>query len=213
VARLLYSAIASLDGYVVDAEGSFDWAAPSDEVHAFVNDLERPIGTYVYGRRMYDVMRYWAGDDPTADASSVSADYRRIWQSADKVVVSSSLTMVDTPRTELVPAFDAGDLARRKATAAADLSIGGPTLAAEAFRAGLVDEVSLFLHPISVGGGTPALPRDATVKLELAEQRTFGDGVVHLRYVVDRPLVLPRHPAVDGGAQHDRAGDRAEPVV
>ena len=184
MARLLYAAIASLDGYTVDATGSFSWAAPSEEVHAFVNDLERPVGTYVYGRRMWEVMRYWAGDDPADDRSSVSADYRRIWQSTDKLVVSGSLTEVDTPRTELVGAFDPEDLARRKATATADLGIGGPTLATEAFRAGLVDEVSLFLHPISVGGGTPALPRDLTVALELVEQRSFADGVIYLRYLV-----------------------------
>jgi dihydrofolate reductase len=183
VANLLYSAIASLDGYVVDAAGNFDWAAPSEEVHAFVNDRERPVATYVYGRRMYEVMRYWAGD-AGSDHSPVSADYRRIWQSADKVVVSGSLTGVDTPRTELVGDFAALDLAHRKATAAADLSIGGPTLAAEAFRAGLVDEVSLFLHPVSVGGGTPALPRETRVSLRLLEQHTFGDGVVFLRYLV-----------------------------
>ena len=186
MARLLYSAIASLDGYTVDTTGSFAWAAPSEEVHAFVNDRERTVGTYVYGRRMWEVMRYWASEDPGADRSSVSADYWRIWQSADKVVVSSTLTEVDTPRTELVRDLDAADLAQRKATAAADLGIGGPTLAADAFRAGLVDEVSLYLHPVSVGGGTPALPRDTTVPLRLAEQHTFGDGVVFLRYLVDR---------------------------
>ena len=185
MARLLYAAIASLDGYTVDASGSFAWAAPNEEVHAFVNDLERPIGTYVYGRRMWEVMRYWAGDDPSDDDSPVSADYRRIWQATDKVVVSRSLAAVDTERTELVGAFDADDLARRKATATADLSIGGPTVAAQAFRAGLVDEVSLFLHPVSVGGGTPALPRDLKVSLELLEQRSFADGVVYLRYRVD----------------------------
>ena len=187
MARLLYSAIASLDGYTVDVSGSFAWAVPNEEVHAFVNDRERTVGTYVYGRRMWEVMRYWASDDNGSDRSSVSADYRRIWQAADKVVVSSTLTEVDTPRTELVHDFGAAGLAQRKATSRADLGIGGPTLAAEAFRAGLVDEVSLYLHPVSVGGGTPALPRDATVALRLAEQHTFGDGVVFLRYLVDRP--------------------------
>lgn len=186
MARLLYSAIASLDGYTVDSAGSFAWAAPGEEVHAFINDRERTVGTYVYGRRMYEVMRYWAGDDPDMDRSSVSADYRRIWQSADKVVVSTSLTAVDTTRTELVNAFDAADLAHRKASAEADLGIGGPTLAAEAFRAGLVDEVSLYLHPVSVGDGTPALPRDVLLSLKLAEQHTFGDGVVFMRYDVVR---------------------------
>ncbi|SDO94393.1 Dihydrofolate reductase [Pedococcus dokdonensis] len=182
MARLLYSAIASLDGYTVDADGDFAWAAPSDEVHAFVNDRERTIGTYVYGRRMYDVMRYWAGR-PEPDEQPVSAEYRQIWQAADKVVVSSSLEGAETPRTELVRSFDSAGLHHRKATATADLGIGGPTLAAEAFRAGLVDEVSLYLHPVSVGGGIPALPRDLTVRLQLVEQHTFGDGVVYLRYL------------------------------
>jgi dihydrofolate reductase len=182
VAKLLYSAIASLDGYTVDASGSFDWAAPSEEVHAFVNERERGVGTYVYGRRMYDVMRYWATDHP-ADETPVSAQYRRIWQGADKVVVSGSLEEVDTPRTELVRTVEEADLAHRKLVATADLGIGGPTLAAQAIRAGLVDEVSLYLHPVSVGGGTPALPRDLQVRFRLVEQHTFGDGVVFLRYL------------------------------
>ena len=184
MARLLYSAIASLDGYTVDAAGSFAWAAPSAEVHGFVNDRERTIGTYVYGRRMYEVMRYWEGGADVSDPSPVSAEYRRIWQSADKLVVSTSLEEVDTARTELVRSFAAADLGHRKAAAAADLGIGGPTLAAEALRAGLVDEVSLYLHPVSVGGGTPALPTDVRLELELAEQHTFTDGVVYLRYLV-----------------------------
>ena len=186
MARLHYTAIASLDGFVVDAAGSFDWAAPSEEVHAFVNDRERMIGTYLYGRRMYAVMRYWATDDADAEAQSRAAtDYRRIWQAADKVVVSTTLDSVDTPRTELVTTFDADAIRHRKAAAAADLGIGGPTLVAQALRAGLVDEVGLFLHPVSVGGGTPALPRDARVDLRLVEQHTFADGVVFLRYTVE----------------------------
>ena len=185
MARLRYTAISSLDGYVVDVSGSFDWAAPSEEVHSFVNERERPVGTYLYGRRMWDVMRYWATADHDADdASPASADYRRIWQAADKVVHSRSLAGVDTPRTELVAEFDAEAVRHRKATAAADLSIGGPTLAAEALRAGLVDEVALYLHPVSVGGGTPALPRQHRAELVLAEQHTFRDGVVFLRYDV-----------------------------
>ncbi|MEO6412216.1 MAG: dihydrofolate reductase family protein [Pedococcus sp.] len=187
MARLHYTAIASLDGYVVDASGSFDWAAPSEEVHAFINDRERTIGTYLYGRRMYDVMRYWATEDTESDtASRAAGDYRRIWQAADKIVVSTTLDSVDTPRTELVTTFDAKAIRHRKATAAADLSIGGPTLAAEALREGLVDEVSLFLHPVAVGGGTPALPRDLVVDLRLVEQHTFGDGVVFVRYLVEQ---------------------------
>jgi dihydrofolate reductase len=183
VARLLYSAIASLDGYVVDTEGRFDWAAPDEEVHAFVNDRERAVGTYLYGRRMYDVMRYWADPDPQADSASAAVgDYRRIWQAADKVVFSTTLRSVDTPRTELVALLDPDALRRHKATATADLSIGGPTLAAQALRAGLVDEIGLFLHPVSVGGGTPALPHEVRLDLALAEQHTFAHGVVFLRY-------------------------------
>jgi dihydrofolate reductase len=184
MARLHYSAIASLDGYVVDADGRFDWAAPGEEVHAFVNDRERGIGTYLYGRRMFEVMRYWAGTDPEADRSPVSAGYRQIWQAADKVVLSRSLASVDTPRTVLLPGFDADVVRRLKDEATAELSIGGPTVAAEALRAGLVDEVSLYLHPVSVGGGTPALPPGARVDLRLLEQHTFHDGVVFLRYEV-----------------------------
>ena len=185
MARLLYSAIASLDGYVVDAQGSFDWAAPQEEVHAFVNDRERTVGTYLYGRRMYEVMRYWADSDPEADSlSAASRDYRRIWQAADKVVFSTTLRSVDTPRTELVPLLDPDALRRHKATATADLSIGGPTLAAHALRARLVDEIGLFLHPVTVGGGTPALPLHVRLDLTLVEHRTFSDGVVFLRYDV-----------------------------
>lgn len=184
MARLRYGAIASLDGYVVDAAGSFAWAAPSEEVHAFVNDRERGTGTYLYGRRMFEVMRYWAGTDPEADRSPVSAAYREIWQSADKVVFSSSLETVDTPRTELLPVFDIAVVRRLKEEASADLSIGGPTIAAAALRAGLVDDVSLYLHPVAVGGGTPALPLKVRTDLTLVEQHVFEDGVVFLRYEV-----------------------------
>ena len=184
MARLHYTAIASLDGYVVDAAGSFAWAAPGEEVHAFVNDRERAIGTYLYGRRMFDVMRYWAGSDPEADRSPVSAAYRELWQAADKVVFSGSLESVDTPRTVLLPELDPGVVRQLKQAATADLSIGGPTIAAQALRAGLVDDVSLYLHPLGVGGGTPALPRGARTDLTLVEQHTFADGVVFLRYEV-----------------------------
>jgi len=184
VARLHYSAIASLDGYVVDADGRFDWAAPGAEVHQFVNDRERAIGTYLYGRRMYEIMRYWAGTDPDADRSPVSAEYRQIWQAAEKVVCARTMASVDTPRTELLPELDPSAVRRLKDEATADLSIGGPTVAAAALAAGLVDEVSLFLHPLSVGGGTPALPPGSRLDLRLVEERTFSDGVVLLRYTV-----------------------------
>nr|WP_270888341.1 dihydrofolate reductase family protein [Pedococcus sp. 5OH_020] len=181
--RLRYSAITSLDGYVADSTGRFDWARPTEELHRLVNDSEREVGTYLYGRRMFEVMRYWDAADESADRSSTSAEYRRIWQSADKVVYSATLTEVSTRRTRLVPRFDAEEVRRLKEESQADLSVGGPTLAAEAFRAGLVDELTLYLTPVNVGGGTAALPADVPLELHLLEQRTVG-GVAMLRYAV-----------------------------
>ena len=182
MARLIYSAIASLDGYVADENGNFDWAAPDDEVHRFVNDLERQVGTYLYGRRMYEVMKFWE-TTPTVDAqSAVMKDYAEIWQAANKVVFSRSLGAVTTARTRLERDFDPEAVRQLKASAARDLSVGGPHLAAEAIHAGLVDEYHLFLHPIVVGGGNQALPDDMRIKLELVDERRFESGVVHLRY-------------------------------
>lgn len=186
MARLVYTAITSLDGYVVDAQGSFEWAAPDEDVHAVVNERERQVGTYVYGRRMYEVMRYWGGADEAADQSEVVADYRSIWQRADKVVVSRTLTDADlgTERTTLRPDLDPVWLRSLKQSSPTDLSVGGPTLAAEALRHGLVDEVTLFVNPTSVGGGTPALPRDQRLELALVGHRSFADGTVMLSYGV-----------------------------
>jgi dihydrofolate reductase len=185
VARLVYSAIASLDGYVVDADGSFDWAAPDEEVHAFVNDLERPIGTHLYGRRMYEVMRFWetapADADPGA-APDVTADFAGIWQAAHKVVYSTSLAAVSTARTRLERTFDADAVRQLVAAADRDVTVGGPTLAAAAIGAGLVDDLHLFLVPTVVGGGTRALPDDVRLDLELVDEHRFGSGVVHLQY-------------------------------
>jgi dihydrofolate reductase len=181
VADLIYSAIASLDGYVVDADGSFDWAAPDEEVHAFVNDLERPIGTYLYGRRMYDVMTYWE----TADTGpGVGGDFARIWQSADKVVYSTTLESVSTARTKLQRRLDPDGIQALKEQAAADITIGGPTLAAVALKAGLVDACHLFVTPMVVGGGTRWLPDDLRLRLDLLEETRFRSGVVHLHYRV-----------------------------
>jgi len=177
---LVYSAIASLDGYVVDAEGSFDWAAPDDEVHAFVNELERPIDTYLYGRRMYETMVSWDDADAFADASPVSREFSEIWRAADKVVYSRTLESVSSARTRLERAFDPE--AVRQLKAAGDLSVGGAELAAQALNAGLVDEIQLFLNPVSVGGGTPALPQGLRLDLELVDERRFGNGVVYVRY-------------------------------
>ena len=180
MARLIYSAIASLDGYVADADGRFDWAAPDEEVHRFVNDLERPVGTYLFGRRMYEVMAYW--ENPPAGQRPVSEDFARIWQGADKIVYSRTLSAATTARTRIEPDFDPDAVRQLKATAERDLTVGGPGLAAEAFAAGLVDDVHLFLIPILVGGGTRALPENVRVELELLDERRFTSGVVYLHY-------------------------------
>jgi dihydrofolate reductase len=181
MAKLIYSAIASLDGYVADEDGKFDWAAPDEEVHAFVNDLERPVGTYLYGRRMYEVMAVWETID---DPAPVMRDYAEIWRAADKVVYSKTLDAVPTPRTRLERDFDPDAVRRMKATAQSDISVGGPELAAEAIAAGLVDELHLFVTPVVVGRGKRSLPNNVRVNLELLDERRFGDGVVHLHYGV-----------------------------
>jgi dihydrofolate reductase len=185
MAKLIYSAISSLDGYVADAEGKFDWSAPDEAVHKFVNDLERPIGTYLYGRRMYEVMRYWETAPTTEGEPSAELEYAKIWQAADKLVYSRSLEDVSTARTRIEREFDLHTIQQLKAAAARDISIGGPTLAAQALKLGLVDECHLFLSPIVVGGGTQALPDNVRLKLELLDERRFGNGVVHLHYRVE----------------------------
>lgn len=183
MALLTYTTIASLDGYVADKDGKFDWAMPDTEVHTFVNDLERLAGTYLYGRRIYEVMAYW---ETTPDRSQPAhiRDYAEIWQAADKIVYSTSLDAVTTTRTRLERRFDTEAVRRMKATADRDLTIAGPTLAGHALRAGLVDEYRTIVTPIVVGGGTPALPDDVRVPLELADERRFGNGMVYLRYRV-----------------------------
>lgn len=182
MAALVYSAIASLDGYVSDEDGGFDWAGPDPQVHAFVNDLERPIGTYLYGRRMYETMRYWDTAGTTRDLPPYVTDYAAIWRAAEKVVFSRSLPGVSTARTRLERAFDPDAIRALKEHADADVSIGGPDLAAEAIRAGLVDEYRLFLHPVLIGGGAPALPAKIRIALQLQQERRFDGGVVFLRY-------------------------------
>jgi dihydrofolate reductase len=179
VAKLIYTAIMSLDGYVADEDGNFDWAEPDEEVHAFVNDLERPIGTYLYGRRMYEVMVAW---ETITDELPFIRDYAEIWRAGDKIVYSRSLPMVSSARTRIERSFDSDAVRRLKAAADRDISVGGPNLAAQAIRAGLVDEIHLFLAPIVVGRGTRALPDDVRVELELLAERRFGNGVVHLAY-------------------------------
>ena len=182
--RLLFSAIASIDGYTVDSSGSFDWAQPDEEVHAFVNDRERDIGTYLYGRRMYETMRVW--QDLGDSEEPVIADYAAVWQSSDKVVFSSTLSEVTTPKTRLQSRFDPEEVRRLVAGTDNDVSIGGPTLAAAAFAAGLVDQVRLFLVPVAVGGGTPALPQGQFLRLRLLEERAFAGGTLGLQYAVEK---------------------------
>ena len=182
MAKLIYSAITSLDGYVADEDGNFDWAAPDEELHRFVNDQERSVGTYLYGRRMYEVMAYWGTAPTQVDQQPFLGDYAGIWQAADKIVYSRTLASASTARTRVERAFDPEAVRRLKASAGADLSVGGPGLAASAFGAGLVDECHLFLSPIIVGGGTPALPDKVRVELELLDERRFGNGVVHLHH-------------------------------
>jgi dihydrofolate reductase len=182
LANLIYSAIASLDGYVADEKGNFDWAAPDEEVHAFVNDLERTVGTYLYGRRMYEVMVFWESPDLLADKAPVVRDFAEIWQAAGKIVYSRTLESVSSARTQIEHDFEPEKVRRLKAGADRDITLGGPDLAAQAIRAGLVDEFHLFVAPIVVGGGKRSLPDGALLKLELTDERRFGSGVVYLRY-------------------------------
>jgi dihydrofolate reductase len=182
MAKLIYSAISSLDGYVADAEGNFDWSMPDEEVHRFVNALERPIGTYLYGRRLYEVMRYW-DTAPTGNGEpSAEQEYAQIWQAAEKIIYSTSLESVSTARTRIERDFDPEAIERMKTTAAVDIAVGGATLAAQALGMGLVDECHFFLSPVVVGGGTAALPDNVRIDLELLDERRFGNGVVHLQY-------------------------------
>jgi dihydrofolate reductase len=184
MAKLIYSAITSVDECVADESGKFDWAAPSAEVHAFVNDLERQIGTYLYGRRMYEVMKYWETAPTTGSDAREVLDYAKIWKAAEKVVYSKSLASVTTAKTRIERRFDAESVRRMKAEASRDISVGGPHLAAEALGAGLVDEIHLLLTPIIVGGGNRALPDGVRAGLELLDQRRFDNGVMHLHYSV-----------------------------
>ena len=182
MAKLIYAALTSLDGYVADESGNFDWAAPDEEVHRFVNELERGIGTYLYGRRMYEVMAYWETADTSSDQPEYIRDYAEIWQSADKIVYSKTLETVSSDRTRIEPEFEPEAVTRMKGGAAQDMGIGGPELASQAIEAGLVDEYHFFLAPVTVGGGKRSLPGDARLDLELLDERRFGNGMVHLHY-------------------------------
>jgi dihydrofolate reductase len=183
VARLIYTAITSIDGYVEDADGRFDWAAPDDEVHAFVNELERPVGTYLYGRRMYETMAYWESPPGFAEQPPVVQEFAQIWQAADKIVYSTTLQMASSARTRIERELDPEAVRQLKATASADMTVGGAELAAQAIDAGLVDEYRLFLVPVVVGAGKHALPdRRIRLNLELLDERRFRSGTVYLRY-------------------------------
>ena len=188
--KLIYSAITSLDGYVNDEDGNFDWAEPDEEVHAFVNELERPIGTYLYGRRLYETMVYWETAHTHAD-HPVEREYAELWQAADKVVYSRTLAPVASARTRVERDFDPDAVRQMKAASARDLTVGGSNLAAQAITAGLVDECHLFVAPILVGGGTPAFPHGVRSQLELADERRFGNGMVHLHYRIGPGTVTP----------------------
>jgi dihydrofolate reductase len=183
---LQYLMLASLDGYARDASGSFDWAVPDDEVHAAVNDASRDVATFLYGRSMYEVMTAWQtiATDPDDPVPAPVHEWAQLWRGADKVVYSATLDAVSTPHTRLVRRFDADEVRALKESADRDLAVSGPTLAAAAFESGLVDEVRLFLAPVTVGGGLPVLPRDRSVDLELTGERRFASGVVELDYTV-----------------------------
>jgi dihydrofolate reductase len=182
MAKLIYSAITSLDGYVADEDGNFDWAAPDEEVHAFVNDLERPVGIYLYGRRIYEVMVAWETMDTGPDQTPVMRDFAEIWRAANKIVYSRTLETVSSAKTRIERDFDPEAVRQMKARAGRDISVGGPDLAAQAIKAGLVDECHLFVSPIVVGGGKQSLPDNVRLKLDLLDERRFGNGVVHLHY-------------------------------
>jgi dihydrofolate reductase len=186
--KLVYTAIASLDGYVADESGKWEWSIPDDEVHAFVNDAGRGVGTYLMGRRMYEVLVAWEDFESFEDQRPVMRDFADVWRNADKVVYSRTLEKPSSARTRIERAFDPDAVSELKAAADRDLEVGGPELAAQAIAAGLVDEIRLYLSPVIVGGGKPALPAGLGVDLDLLDERRFANGVVHLHYAVRTPL-------------------------
>jgi dihydrofolate reductase len=182
MAKLIYSTITSLDGYVEDSAGNFQWAAPDDEVFAYINDLERPVGTYLYGRRLYETMVYWETAHLLPDQNSVERDFMEIWQAAEKIVYSTTLGEISSVRTQIRRSFDPDEIRLLKESSERDITVGGPDLAAQAIKAGLVDEFDLITTPVMVGGGKPSLPSDVWLTLTLLELRRFENGVVHRRY-------------------------------
>jgi len=184
MAKLIYVANVSLDSYIEDAQGRFEWTAPSDEVFTFITDLVRPVSTYLYGRRLYETMAVWEADPTLAAQSELMADFANVWHAADKIVYSTTLQVLSTTNTRLERRFDPDSVREMKASAVGDLTVGGSTLAAHAFNAGLVDECQLFIYPVLLGEGKPAFPSDARVQLALLDEHRFGNGVVNLRYRV-----------------------------
>jgi dihydrofolate reductase len=184
MAKLIYVVNLSLDGFIEDAKGEFEWTAPDDEVFIFITDLVRSVGTHLYGRRLYQTMAVWETDPTLAAQSELMADFANVWQAADKIVYSTTLPVVSTTNTRLERSFDPDAVRELKTSAATDLTVGGSTLAAHAFDAGLIDECQLFIYPVLVGDGKPAFLSDARVQLDLLEEHRFGNGVVHLRYRV-----------------------------
>ena len=186
MADLIYAAQTSLDGYIADENGDFDWAAPDSDVHAFINDLERPIGTYLYGQRLYETMVYWETSGAEPGRSPAERDYAKLWRAADKVVYSTTLPEAGSDRTRIERTFDPAAVRAMKDAADRDLSIGGPALAAHALQAGLVDEVRVFVYPVIIGSGNPFLPDRLRADLRLLDERRFDSGVVYLRYRLGR---------------------------
>ncbi len=186
MSKIIYITNVSLDGYIEDASGNFNWTEPSEEVFAFITDLVRPMGTYIYGRGLYESMAVWETDPALAAQSEHMGEFARVWHTADKVVYSTTLTAAATAKTRIERAFEPDGVRALKASAPGDITIGGANLATHAFRAGLVDECQLFVHPVAVGGGKPALPSDMRVDLELLDERRFAGGIVYLRYRVTR---------------------------
>lgn len=184
MAKLIYSAITSLDGYVEDSDGNIEWGAPDHEVHTFINDLERSVGTYLYGRRMYDTMVYWETAHTLPDQPPAAREFAKIWQAAEKIVYSKTLQAGSSARTRIERHFDPEAVRQLKATAARDMTVGGSYLATQAIKLGLVDELHLFVAPVTVGGGKPTLPNDIHLNLELLDLRRFDSGVVHLWYCI-----------------------------
>jgi dihydrofolate reductase len=182
MAKLIYTSLGSLDGYFEDAEGKFDWAEPDEQVHAFVNDLERQVGTYLYGRRMYETMVFWETVSTEPDVPPVYRDFAEVWRAAEKIVYSRTIQTPASARTRIEREFEPEAVRQLKLSSTTDISVGGGALAGQAVKAGLVDECHFFLFPIAVGGGKHVLPDNTRTQFELLDERRFKNGVVHLHY-------------------------------